>query len=112
MIQTSDGRPITVTVDRDGHVVRLARRAPVWKEHRWIWGFESTAKPIPYPLGQAAQLRGLGLWGITIGTVTGIAALFKPHSRRAADDGHRDRAVLGRAAARQRRVVLPRSSRS
>jgi regulator of sigma E protease len=80
VIQTSKGRPITVTVDRDGHVVRLARRAPVRKEHRWIWGFESTAKPIPYPLGKAAQLAASDMWGITSNTVTGIAALFKPHS--------------------------------
>jgi regulator of sigma E protease len=79
-IRSSGGRPITVTVERDGHRITLGPRAPVRQDHRWIWGFESLAKPIPYPVGKSGSTAAADLWTITSSTVTGIAALFKTHS--------------------------------
>jgi len=79
-IEASDGRPITVTVERDGHLVTLGPRAPRREDHRWIWGFVSLAKAIPYPVGRSARAAASDLWTITSSTFTGIAALFKTHS--------------------------------
>jgi regulator of sigma E protease len=81
LIQSSGGRPIVVTVVRDGHFVTLGPSAPTRRGHRWIWGFESIAQPIPYPVGRSASAAASDLWTITSGTVTGIAALFKTHSK-------------------------------
>ncbi|HUZ15420.1 MAG TPA: M50 family metallopeptidase [Gaiellaceae bacterium] len=80
-IRSSGGQPITVTVERDGHLITLGPRAPVRRDHRWIWGFESLGKPTPYPVGKSARWAASDLWTITSGTVTGIAALFKSHSK-------------------------------
>jgi len=80
-IRSSGGQPITVTVERDGHLITLGPRAPIRRGHRWIWGFESLGKPTPYPVGKSASAAASDLWTITSGTVSGIAALFKPHSK-------------------------------
>jgi regulator of sigma E protease len=79
-IRSSHGQPITVTVVRDGHLVTLGPRAPMWLDNRWIWGFTSFAKPVPYPVGTSASSAASDLWTITSGTVSGLATLFKTHS--------------------------------
>ena len=80
-IRSSRGRPITVVVERDGHLVTLGPRAAVLRDRHWIWGFESLAKPIPYPVGTSASSAGSDLWTITSNTGTGLAALFDSHSK-------------------------------
>jgi regulator of sigma E protease len=80
-IQSSHGLPITVTVERHGHLVTLGPSAPAWIDHRWIWGFESLARPVQYPVGKSASSAASDLWTISSGTVTGIGALFKTHSK-------------------------------
>jgi regulator of sigma E protease len=79
-IRSSDGRPITVTVERAGHRVTLGPRAPMWQLRRWVFGFDSLAKPIRAPVGRSARFAASDLWAITSGTVTGLAALVRPHS--------------------------------
>ncbi len=79
-IRSSGGRPITVTVERDGHLLTLGPRAPVRQDHHWIWGFGSLPEPTPYPVGTSASTAASDLWTITSGTITGIPALFNTHS--------------------------------
>src|SRR5580765_233283 len=78
LIQSSDGGPLTLGVVRRGDVLTLGPRKPVWLDGHWILGIGLT--PIRLPVGTAATTAGADLWRISTGTVTGIAALFKPHS--------------------------------
>lgn len=80
LIAASKGSPVTLTVVRDGKRVVLTPERTVREGGRWILGFGVAQKLTRYPVGKAATSAASDLWGITSGTATGIAALFKPHS--------------------------------
>ena len=78
-IRASQGRPITVTVKRDGRLVTLGPQAPVRVDGRWIWRFVFTPKPVPDTAGTAATSAAADLWNITSGTGSALASLAQPH---------------------------------
>src|SRR5204863_7663615 len=51
LIRSSNGRPITVTVERGGRTVTLGPRRTIRIQGHWIWGFEPATTLVTYPLG-------------------------------------------------------------
>jgi regulator of sigma E protease len=80
LIAASDGRPVTLTVVRDGKPVVLTPERTIRSGGRWILGFSVAQQLVRYPVGKSATSAASDLWGITSGTVSGIAAIFQPHS--------------------------------
>ena len=79
LIRSSDGRPITVTVQRSGHTLTLGPRRTIRSGGRWIWGFVPAAKLISYPAGHSARLAADDCWLVVVGTVKAFGALFGGH---------------------------------
>lgn len=76
-IRGSDGRPITVTVDRDGRPVTLGP-ARTMKDHgRWVWGFSPAPTLVSHPLGDSARLAIGDCWQVVTGTVAGVRGLVR-----------------------------------
>ena len=80
-IRQSRGRPISLTVDRNGRRLIVGPRPTILQHGRWIFGFEPTVGLIRYTPGQAASTAGTDLWHVVTGTGTGIASLFSSHGR-------------------------------
>jgi len=78
LIQSGNGRPLTLGVLRRGDVRTVGPFSPVWFDGHWILGIGLT--PLRLPVATAATTSGSDLWRITTGTVTGLSALFKRHS--------------------------------
>lgn len=81
LIRTSAGAPITVTVRRGGSLVTLGPREPVFRDGRWIWGFQPAAQLVGYSVGRAASTAGGDLWSVVTGTANGFGSLFSGHGR-------------------------------
>jgi regulator of sigma E protease len=81
LIRASDGRPITVTVDRGGRTITLGPRKTIRLGNRWIWGFQPAATLISYPLGHSAGLAASDCWQVVTGTVKAIGSLFHGHGQ-------------------------------
>ena len=79
LIRASDGREITVTVQRDGRDVTLGPRRTIKQQGRWIWGFEPAAKLISYPVVHSAHLAARDCWQVVTGTVAAFGAIFRGH---------------------------------
>jgi regulator of sigma E protease len=80
-IRKSHGRPITLTVQRDGRRLTVGPRPTTFQQGHWIFGFEPTAQLVRYPPGKAAGTAATDLWHVVTGTGTGIASLFSSHGR-------------------------------
>jgi regulator of sigma E protease len=80
-IRESRGRPITLTVERNGHRVLVGPRPTILQQGRWIFGFEPSEGLIRYTPGEAASRAGTDLWHVVTGTGTGIASLFSSQGR-------------------------------
>jgi regulator of sigma E protease len=80
-IRQSHGRPVTLTVQRDGRRLTVGPRPSVFQRGHWIFGFEPTVGLVRYPPGKAASTAGTDLWNVVTGTGTGIASLFSSHGR-------------------------------
>jgi regulator of sigma E protease len=81
-IRASDGRPITVTVQRDRRTVTLGpRRTMKSPDGRWIWGFTPAARLVRYPVGEAAAKAADLCWAVTTGTGQAIGGLFHERQR-------------------------------
>jgi regulator of sigma E protease len=80
-IRQSHGRPITLTVERNGRRVVVGPRPTTLEQGRWIFGFEPTAGIVKYTPGEAASTAGTDLWRVVTGTGAGIASLFSSHGR-------------------------------
>ncbi len=80
-IRASRGRPVTLTVVRDGRRVTIGPRRTILSNGRWIFGFEPTVGLIKYTPGGAAERAGSDLWGVVTGTGAGLASLFSSHGR-------------------------------
>jgi regulator of sigma E protease len=80
-IRASRGRPVTLTVVRDGRRVTVGPRRTILSHGHWIFGFEPTVRLIKYTPARAAEKAGADLWGVVTGTGAGIASLFSSHGR-------------------------------
>jgi regulator of sigma E protease len=81
LIRSSHGRPITVTVDRGGHVLTLGPRSTKKVSGRWIFGFIPSAQLVSYPLGTSTRLAVDDCWHVVTGTVKAFGALFHAKER-------------------------------
>ena len=81
LIRSSHGRPITVTVDRGGQIVKLGPRATEKVGGRWIFGFVPAAALRTYPLGTSVRLAADDCWHVVTGTVQAFGALFHAKER-------------------------------
>jgi regulator of sigma E protease len=81
LIRSSHGRPITVTVDRGGQLVKLGPRATEKVDGRWIFGFVPAADLVSYPLGTSTRLAADDCWHVVTGTVKAFGALFHSKQR-------------------------------
>jgi regulator of sigma E protease len=80
-IRQSRGRPVTLTVQRDGRSLTVGPRPSVFQQGHWIFGFEPTVGLVRYAPAKAADTAGTDLWHVVTGTGTGIASLFSSHGR-------------------------------
>jgi regulator of sigma E protease len=80
-IRSSRGGPVTLSVLRDGRPTAVGPRRTVKRDGRWIFGFEPTARLVPYSAGRAATTAGSDLWSVVTGTATGLGGLFSSHGR-------------------------------
>ena len=81
LIRASHGAPVTVTVRRGEKRLTLGPRGTVFQHGHWIWGFQSTAELVPYPVGKAASRAASDLGNVVTGTGSGLASLFSAHGR-------------------------------
>ena len=80
-IRASRGRPITVTVRRDGRTITLGPRKTIRVQGRWIWGFVPATELVSYPVGASAR-RGIDdCWRVVTGTVHAFAGLVHARQR-------------------------------
>jgi regulator of sigma E protease len=80
-IRQSHGRPITLTVQRDGRRLTVGPRPTIFQDGHWIFGFQPTVGIIKYSPGEAANVAATDLWHVVTGTGAGIASLFSSHGR-------------------------------
>jgi regulator of sigma E protease len=81
LIRASHGRPVTLTVIRDGRRVTVGPRPTVLRQGRWIFGFSPAARIVGYTTGRAARTAASDLWHVVTATGTGITSLFSSHGR-------------------------------
>jgi regulator of sigma E protease len=81
-IRASKGKPITLTVERDGRTVVLGPRRTVKSGDRYVWGFVPTAELESYGIGESLEKSGVLLWRITTGTGSAIGGLFHEKERK------------------------------
>jgi regulator of sigma E protease len=82
LIRSSKGKPITVTVRRDGSTITLGPRATMRSpDGRWIWGFIPATEQVSYPLGHSARLAANDLGQVITGTFRAFGALFHQKDR-------------------------------
>jgi regulator of sigma E protease len=72
---------VTLTVDRNGRHLTIGPRPTVFRQGRWIFGFEPSVKLVTYPPGRAASSAASQLWHVVTGTGSGLASLFSRHGR-------------------------------
>jgi regulator of sigma E protease len=81
LIRASHGRPITVTVERNGRTVTLGPRRTERLGGRWVWGFEPAARLVSYPVGHSIGLAASDCWQVATGTVSAFGSLFHSHGQ-------------------------------
>jgi regulator of sigma E protease len=81
-IRASRGKPITVTVERNGEQVVLGPRRTMKSGGRWVWGFVPTQVLRSYGVGESLSRAGTLCWQITTGTGQAIGGLFHSRERR------------------------------
>jgi len=80
-IRASHGRPIRVTVERDGRHLTLGPRPTIRSGDRYIWGFGVATALRSYPLGTSARKAVGESWGVVDGTAGAFAGLTHAHER-------------------------------
>jgi regulator of sigma E protease len=80
-IRQSRGRPVTLTVQRDGRRLTVGPRPTTLQQGHWIFGFEPAEGVIRYTPGEAAQTAATDLGHVVTATGAGIASLFSSHGR-------------------------------
>jgi len=81
VIRASRGAPVTLTVVRDGRRVTVGPRPTIFRQGRWIFGFEPAVQLVTYTPGKAAGRAASDLWRVVSSTGAGIASLFSKHGR-------------------------------
>jgi regulator of sigma E protease len=81
MIESSQGRPLTLTVLRDGRRLILGPRRPAKVSGGWQFGFQATSPLVPYSTSKAASTAGSNLWSVVTDTGRGLTGLFSSHGR-------------------------------
>jgi regulator of sigma E protease len=81
LIRASHGKPITVTVVRDGHRVSLGPKPTIKSGTHWIWGFAPGFQSVSYGPGKSAELAARDCWRVFSGTVSAIGGLFHAKER-------------------------------
>jgi regulator of sigma E protease len=72
----SRGRPITVTVQRDGRTLTLGPRRTINKNGRWVWGFVPATELVSHPIDESARLAARDCWLVVSGSVAAVRGLF------------------------------------
>lgn len=81
-IRASHGKPVTLTVERNGQRVTLGPRRTILEGGHYIWGFVPTAKLVSYGVGPSLQKSASELWTITTGTGRAVGGLVHAQDRR------------------------------
>jgi regulator of sigma E protease len=81
LIRSSRGKPITVTVVRDGKQVSLGPRKTIKSQDRWIWGFVPAERLVSYPVGTSLGKAAGECWRVVTATGSGFAGIFKAKDR-------------------------------
>jgi len=81
-IRATQGRLVTVVVDRNGKRLSLGPRKTIEQDGRYIFGFVPAAKLVSYGAGESASKSASMLWQITTGTGTAIGGLFHSQERK------------------------------
>ena len=81
-IRASHGRPITVTVVRDGRRITLGPQRTIRSgAGYYIWGFSPGIASESHPLGASVRLAARECWDVLSGTVTAFAGLVHARER-------------------------------
>ncbi len=80
-IESSHGRPITLTVLRNGRLVTIGPRRPAKVNGGWQFGFQATSPLVPYSTSKAARAAGSNLVNVVTDTGRGLSGLFSSHGR-------------------------------
>jgi regulator of sigma E protease len=81
LIGSSHGRPVMLTVVRDGRRVTVGPRPTTRSQGRWIFGFSPEPRVVSYTVGGAARTAGSDLWDVVTGTAAGFRGLFSHEGR-------------------------------
>ena len=81
VIGSSHGRPVVLTVVRNGRRVTVGPRPTIRSQGRWIFGFSPAPRVVSYTVGGAARAAGSDLWDVVGGTVTGFRGLVSHQGR-------------------------------
>jgi regulator of sigma E protease len=76
-IRSSRGKPITVTVVRDGRRVTLGPARTTKVGGFWIWGFTSTTPLVRESVGNAARQSGSAMWSAVTSTGSAVGGIFQ-----------------------------------
>ncbi|HVA31332.1 MAG TPA: M50 family metallopeptidase [Gaiellaceae bacterium] len=80
-IRASHGRPITLTVVRNGARVTLGPRRTILAQGKYIWGFSPGFASASHPIGASARLAARDCWRVLSGTVSAFAGLVHAKQR-------------------------------
>ena len=80
-IQSTQGRPLTITVLRNGEQVTVGPRRAAKVPGGWQFGFEAAAPLVPYSTSRAASAAGSNLAGVVTDTGRGLGGLFSSRGR-------------------------------
>ena len=80
-IRSSHGGPVLLTVLRNGRRVTVGPGRTVFRQGRWIFGFNPAAQIVSYSVGKAARRAASDNWQVVTGTATGLASLFSSQGR-------------------------------
>ena len=80
-IRSSHGKPITLTVERDGRRAVLGPRKTIRSGDRWVWGFVPAQVLRSYGTAGSLSRAGSLCWQITTGTGAAIGGLFHSKER-------------------------------
>ena len=82
LIRTSHGKPITVTVQRDGARLTLGPQPTKLAGGRYIWGFVPAGKTVSHSFGHSLGLAASQCWQVVTGTGQAIGGLFHRKERK------------------------------
>jgi regulator of sigma E protease len=76
-IRSSRGRPITVTVVRDGRRIALGPARTTKVDGNWIWGFTSATPLVHESVGNTAGQSLSAMWSVVASTGSAVGSIFQ-----------------------------------